>query len=272
MSYFSNFPYFLYDFNYGNGVSRTNIVKDITKNIRFKKEILSNVALYDEYDIIDGETPEMIAEKFYGTAEYHWIVMLANDKYDYLADFPLQEPILQKHIKTTFNPLLYSDDWYWDTDSHGVLFFHIKITSTQVPFDAEYLTAPVKITIRDDDRSFVLNVNFPTDPLGLDSATQYFYLPVPSHNDAWLVAHGKDGSTAAAGVGNVRLYVDTDGRENNPIYFIDSKGNTVNPSTGAIPVTGDQVHRLENDKKRRIKIISPGLLETVIKNYEELLK
>jgi hypothetical protein len=65
------------------------LMTDITRNIRFRRDILSNITVYDEYDIIDGETPEIIAEKVYGNAQYHWIVMLTNDIYDYTSDFPL---------------------------------------------------------------------------------------------------------------------------------------------------------------------------------------
>ena len=105
--YFKEFPQFLYDFNYGDRV-KTSIVKDITRNVRVRKEILENVTLFDEYDIVDGETPEIISEKFYGTPEYHWVIMLANGKYDYRADFPLPEAVLQKHIATVYNPALIS--------------------------------------------------------------------------------------------------------------------------------------------------------------------
>jgi hypothetical protein len=268
--YFKGFPQFLYDFNYGDRV-KTSIVKDITRNVRLRKEILSNVTLFDEYDIIDGETPEMISEKFYGTPEYHWVVMLCNDKYDYRADFPLPEAVLEKHIASVYNPTLYSSDWYWDTDENGQVIFHIRITSIEVPFDAAYLTAPVKINIRDDDSSFIIDINFPVDPIGLDVATQYFYFPVPSHNDAWLVAHGKEGSTADSGVGNVELTINTEGREYNPVYYVNNKGFTINPTEGAIAVTGDVQHRFENDQKRRIKLIAPSLLETLLRNYQDEL-
>lgn len=270
--YFRDFPQFLYDFNHGNDKVKTTVVVDVTRNIRFKKDILSNIALFDEYDIVDGETPEIISEKFYGTPEYHWVVMLANEKYDYRTDFPLQEPVLQKHIQTSYNPVLYSDDWFWDTHEDGNVYFHIKITSVQVPFDPAYLTAPVKVTIRDDDSSFVQTLNYPTDPLGLDVNTQYFYFPLPNHSDPWLVFHGKPGATADAGVGRVRLTIETEGREHNPVRFVNSDGKVVNPDfQGAIPITGDMIHRQQNDEKRRIKIISPSLIETVLRNYEDEL-
>lgn len=268
--YFKDFPQFLYDFNYGNKI-KTSVVLDITRNVRIKKEILQNITLYDEYDIVDGETPEIISEKFYGTPEYHWVVMLANGKYDYRADFPLIESVLQKHISDVYNPTLYSNDWYWRKTETGQTIFYIKITSVKVPFEVAYLTAAVRIEIQDVDKSFDHVINFPTDPIGLDEDTQYFYFPIENHTK-WLMSHSKEGYTDTGGVGNVELIINTSGRQNNPVYFVNQLGVRVNPSeTGAIPVTGDVIHRLENDSKRRIKIISPSLLETIIRNFEEEL-
>ena len=68
--YFKVFPEFLYDFKYGKE-TKTSIVKDITRNIRFRKEVLENITLYDYVDVVDGDTPEIVAEKIYGNPEYH---------------------------------------------------------------------------------------------------------------------------------------------------------------------------------------------------------
>lgn len=75
---------------------------DITRNIRFRRDILSQITVYDEYDIVDGETPEIIAEKVYGNSQYHWIVMLANDIYDYKTDFPLTQLALDKFVEDKY--------------------------------------------------------------------------------------------------------------------------------------------------------------------------
>lgn len=90
-----------YDFEI-NGQRELKIITDITKNVRLRKEILSNITVYDEYDIMDGETPEIIAEKIYGNPSYHWIIMLANEKFDYVNDFPMSIPILESHIKNKY--------------------------------------------------------------------------------------------------------------------------------------------------------------------------
>lgn len=256
--YFKDFPVFLYDFDYGNGVSKTTVVTDITRNVRVRRDVLANVAVYDEYDIVDGETPEIISEKFYGTPEYHWVVMLANEKYDYLTDFPLPESQLVKHIATVYNPTLKSNDWYWKTID-GVKYVYLKITyGSDIPFEAAYLTAPVKITMTGGVEKII---EFPTDFIGLDEKTQYFYFPYEDH----LVG--------PEGVGTTEVLINTEGRENNPVAFIDANGFTINPSTdvGVTVLTGAEYHRRENDKKRRIKIISPELIEVILRNYEELL-
>jgi hypothetical protein len=113
--YFKDFPRFLYDFKYGNE-TKTSVVVDITRNVRFRKEIFANVAFYDEYDIVDGETPEIIAEKLYGNPEYHWIIMIANDMYDYISDFPLSEQSLNNHIISKYGSNRFSVHHYENSE------------------------------------------------------------------------------------------------------------------------------------------------------------
>jgi len=113
--YFRNFPQFIYDFNIGDGV-KDIIITDITRNVRFRNEILSNIALYDEYDIQDGDTPEIIAEKVYGNPNYHWIVMLTNERYDYIADFPMSYPNLVKYVEDKYGSENLYATHHWEND------------------------------------------------------------------------------------------------------------------------------------------------------------
>lgn len=100
--YFNNFENFVYEFNIG-GKDTALLVKDITRNVRFRMDVLSNITVYDEYDILEGETPEHIAEKIYGNPQYHWIIMLVNERYDYLSDFPLSLFNLEKYINDNYD-------------------------------------------------------------------------------------------------------------------------------------------------------------------------
>lgn len=102
MSYFSKFPDILYPFNLKGREQTYILLKDITQNVRVRKEILGNISLYDTYDIQDGESPEIISEKLYGTPYYHWVIMLANERYDYYNDFPLSSSALEEYVKNKY--------------------------------------------------------------------------------------------------------------------------------------------------------------------------
>jgi len=34
----------------------------------------------------------------YGNAQYHWVIMLANERYDYLADWPMTQVALDQYV------------------------------------------------------------------------------------------------------------------------------------------------------------------------------
>ena len=95
--YFKNFPLITYLYKVGT-VDKLLVVKDITLNIRIRKEILNNVSIYEDFDITDGDTPERIADRVYGNATYHWLIMLCNDRFDYANDFPLSQAQLQEYV------------------------------------------------------------------------------------------------------------------------------------------------------------------------------
>lgn len=102
--YFTKFPTILYEFpSIGDDkTSRNILIKDITRNIRFKKEFIEQLPTIDTYKILDGDTPESISEKLYGTPQYHWILMLLNQRYDYINDFPLSSRELDAMITTKY--------------------------------------------------------------------------------------------------------------------------------------------------------------------------
>ena len=266
--YFRDFPMFLYDFSMDTNKRKTAIVKDITRNIRVKKEILANVTLYDEYDIIDGETPEIIAEKFYGTPEYHWIIMLVNEKFDYLSDFPLQETYLQRHIETKYNPNYYSKDWKIDPanpDTIECTVYKASDSYSRLIFDSRYFVTDTFWNIKgsfDNGETIDFSYQLSSGRMTLDAITQKIRIKT---DRVWT---GKP-------VGD--LVSTSQGREHDPVKFVHggAGGHVVEPDNtnpNIVAVPGDVAERELNDKKRRIKLISPDLIETIISNYEEVLR
>lgn len=95
--YFEKLPFTPYLFG-----KQYNSVRDITLNIRFKKEFIENTKVYAEYDIESNETPEIIADKLYKDSNLYWILMLYNQRYDYINDFPLQDWVLSEYIEKKY--------------------------------------------------------------------------------------------------------------------------------------------------------------------------
>ena len=96
--YFAKMPLIYYDFPDKDGNPVVRVLKDITTNVRFIKNELENITVYDEYDIVDDETPEIISTKIYGTPKYHWVIMLMNDIYDYRSDLPQNSNTLLRYV------------------------------------------------------------------------------------------------------------------------------------------------------------------------------
>jgi hypothetical protein len=87
--YFNEMPKMVYPYT-SNGEKRHTIVPDIFRRVILDNFFKNKTALLSYY-ISDGETPEILAHKFYGTTQYHWVILLANDIIDVKRDWPLSQ-------------------------------------------------------------------------------------------------------------------------------------------------------------------------------------
>lgn len=102
MAYFETFKPILVDFSQLGGDPQPLLVSDILTNVRIKQDLLKNLVYYDTYDIQDGDTPEIVSELFYGTPDYHWVVMLVNERFDYINDFPMTQYALENYVAAKY--------------------------------------------------------------------------------------------------------------------------------------------------------------------------
>lgn len=95
--YFDKFPLIPYDIN-KTGISNFQVVTNIFFRIQVLKEVLNNITSYYAYVINDEDTPEILAEKIYGTPEAHWVILLANNIIDPQYEWPLKPDAFNKYI------------------------------------------------------------------------------------------------------------------------------------------------------------------------------
>ena len=80
MKYFENFPEVIYD---------GKLVKDITRRNRFVRGLQNNPLLYMPYTVEEGERPEDVANFYYGSVDYVWLIYMANNIIDPYHEWPL---------------------------------------------------------------------------------------------------------------------------------------------------------------------------------------
>jgi len=87
--FFTKFPRISYDIA-GKRFTNYQSVTNIFFRTRILREVLGNVSAYYEYLVKDDDTPEILADKVYGSPEAHWIILLANNIVDPQYDWPLK--------------------------------------------------------------------------------------------------------------------------------------------------------------------------------------
>jgi len=102
--YFANFPLIPYD-SVGNG--NFKVVTNLLKRVAVRTKVRTNTALYDTYDVKEGETPEILADMLYNDAEYHWVILLVNNVTDRYHQWP----------KNTNQFIAYINDKYSNVDA-----------------------------------------------------------------------------------------------------------------------------------------------------------
>ena len=102
MSYFDKFPKIYYD---ANGDGKYKVMTDILSRVKLTANIKENLLEFDYYNVKDGETPEMIAHKYYDDPELHWTILVANEVIDYYSDWPMSVQKFEQFVKDKYtNP------------------------------------------------------------------------------------------------------------------------------------------------------------------------
>ena len=99
MSYFRHFPLYQYDIQ---GNEQQTLITDILRRVNLKSNVKANTLVFDEYNVKDGEQPDIVAFKYYGDPELHWIIVTVNNitsRYDW----PLDQVALSQFVNDKYS-------------------------------------------------------------------------------------------------------------------------------------------------------------------------
>ena len=249
--YFSNFPKIYYDFPQDDSSTVLQVLTDITANVRVRKQVLENITIYDEYDIQDGETPEIIAEKAYGNAELHWLIMLVNQRYDYLKDFPMTSYELQEYVLQTYGADNINNYHHYEKDNVIV----DGLATLKIP-----KSAINQIKVYDFIRY---------DPIASGRVES---INLISSTVNVLMSYGRFKDGDLVNLYGIRKDDVTDKSVFTGILNFNLPTNCFTVVDGYFPITNSEHETIQNEKKRRIKLISRQLVDQVVTEFRALIK
>lgn len=228
--YFKSFPYTLYSLD---NTSTVQVVTDITNRVALSDEVKKNLSLFDEYDIKDGETPEIIADKFYNNPELHWLILHYNDIIDPRFDLPLSTNDLNNYVSSKY------------ANTNGIHHYEDA--------NLKYTNGNIILNSSNTFGSFLVNSAITNDTnIGTGVITSKI-----SNSNVFITV------TTGGFISGDRIVLSSNTSINSIIT-----GTVIISGT---PVTNLIYEDTENESKRRIKILKASYVDAVVSDFKKKL-
>ena len=121
MAYFKYFNKINYDVRGVKNNVNIDVITNILERVRLKLNFIQHQAFFAQHHIIDGETPEFLAYKYYGNTELHWIILYSQQATNPYYDWPLTYFDLKKFVNKKYGVAnINATHHYEDADKYEV--------------------------------------------------------------------------------------------------------------------------------------------------------
>lgn len=164
MKYFSSLPNLITNDGNGNVV----VLKNLLIRTQLSPKLAKNTLVFYKYAIQDGDTPEIIADKYYGNSYRYWMVLYGNPEImNPITDWPLNNKQFLSYLQNKYkdvaggvnNAISYAqgtvhhyEKFVKTTDSSTGT---VSIKNVEVDFDSYQSITPFKQTQTFSDGSSV---------------------------------------------------------------------------------------------------------------------
>lgn len=244
MAYFRNFPQIIYTFSTGLTIDAFAMT-DITRRVKINDFNLQNVTSYDEYDVVDGETPEIIADKLYSNAEYHWTVLIVNEIIDPRYDWPLSVAALQNYVIDQYGASNINAIHHYENSSGDTVYYKAYTGTVGVGVTA----GGSSIAVTGTGTVFTTEILTTGTTVRFNNSTSAFTVVAVNSNTSITIS----GGAITAGLTNTTL--------------IDNRS-----FAGAITaITNTEYEERLNEAKRRIRVVKPEFLAQFTESFVGIL-
>ena len=158
MLYFNTLPKIFTPDQNGNYIFLTNILT----RAKLVEKLQNNPMLFYKYVIQDGDTPEIVAEKYYDDPFKYWIVLYANQIMDPLWGWPLTYQQFLSYVDSKYTDAAAAEDQTPFEYTNTTVYDYQKITTT---IDNYTQTTNVQATSVDFATYSAINASETTYPI-----------------------------------------------------------------------------------------------------------
>ena len=268
MSFFKQFPKVEYDFN-RTGIKQNMV--DLFRSVRALPTFLDNYTGYKFYRIKNGERPDIVSRRLYGTSQYYWTFFVINDfLHDGYRAWPLSQEDLFTYIEKEYegyaietNPVIVRDTDSLITDHRNSLAGRFIVGET---ITGATSGASGKLTRKITDLSQLIVQNV-TGGAFIGQAL------APSTTELVIGAT----STDSVSTYNVYKYAEA------PYYYYRTLDADKHPVTNKNHIVGgvdpldlsyvsNRQHVIdENDKNSSIRYVDPAYINQFVNQFESLI-
>jgi len=253
MSYFNNFTPIEYDFD-GNGTNKT--IKNLAQYSTIISKNLDNVTFYSYYNILDGERPDTVSQKLYGTAAYYWSFFIVNDQLqNYWNDWPKASEPLRNYVEKRFIGLaaIFESD---------ITAFGKFVVGGTVSGSLSNATGKIKAIF--PTLCYIQIEQDKTSPANFRTAGE----------SITLTASNSTLTADIARVGNTIACTSIVKAAYGPDHHIDdgTLERTRKRTAGTSPVTHFEQENNTNITRSRIKVIKPEFIGEVVEAFEQAMR
>lgn len=101
-TYFEKFPTISYTYTNNSGEKIEKESVDLSIRFKIIEDIMKDANSYYEYYWTDTDRIDIVADKYYGSVDFSWIVMLSSEIFDWLYDLPLTEEVFEKYLMSKY--------------------------------------------------------------------------------------------------------------------------------------------------------------------------
>lgn len=285
MSFFKQFPTVNYDLNRDGSIMQ---LVNIFRSVRPMQNLVDDTSQYKFYEIENGERPDIVSQKLYGTPEFYWTFFVINDfLHDGYKVWPMSQEMLGQYLKEEYGGVAINTSIEFDANDTLEIFSQFTLSGKfeigeTVEGGSSGATGVVfkkdvdlnQLILKDVNGSFFGNGGNNEgdfeELIGLSSGSRLItdfvwnYAEAPHHY--YRLENGIQ-----------RQYANTkfiDPLENEDIFLNRPEGNPYRiawEDTALSYVSNRQYINQLNDDRSKIRVINPNYIGKFVEEFERLI-